>query len=156
MSELNVEKIMEEIRYEIREKGYTKDMLSFSDVDIETEDTKVGIEKFERIKFNEELFNLNMLWNVNPYREIDVKPGLKGKCVAFIKKIIRKCIRFYLAPIVWEQDTFNATTVRLLNMMNLYMEENQRLSDQVVKMKDEHEILVKRINQLYELHYNEE
>ena len=61
-----------------------------------------------------------------------------------------------MAPIVWEQDTFNATTVRLLNMMNLYMEENQRLSDQVVKMKDEHEILVKRINQLYELHYNEE
>lgn len=32
MSELNVEKIMEEIREEIKEKGYTNDMLSFSDM----------------------------------------------------------------------------------------------------------------------------
>ena len=153
MAELNVEKIMEEIRNEIKEKGYTNDMLSFSD--IMQDDMEVNVEKFERVRFNEELFNLNMLWNINPNREVETRPGLKGMCVTLFKKFIRKCIRFYLSEIVMEQSTFNATSVRLFNMLNLYMEENIRLSDEVTKLKDEQELLAKRVNQLYDLHNKE-
>lgn len=153
MEELNVEKIMGEIRSEIAEKGYTNDMLSFSD--IVSDDTGINTEKFDRVRFNEELFNINTLWNINPNREIEEKHGLKGKCVTLFKKFIRKCIRFYLSSIVMEQDTFNATSVRLFNMLNLYMEENIKLSAEVGRLKDEQEILEKRVNQLYDLHYKE-
>lgn len=153
MDELNVEKIMEEIRSEIKEKGFTNDILSFND--IISDDMGINGEKFDRVHFNEELFNINMLWNVNPNREIEKKPGLKGKCVTLFKKFIRKCIRFYLSAIVMEQDTFNATSVRLFNMLNLYMEENSKLSDEVSRLKEEQEMLEKRVNQLYNLHYKE-
>lgn len=139
MSELNVEKIMEEIRNEIKVKGYTNDMLSFND--ITTENFNSNIEKFEQNRFNEELFNLNSIWNVNPNRGIEEKKGIKGKCITLFKKIIRKCIRFYLSPIVFEQNSFNATTVRLFNLMNLYMEENRKLSNEIEELKREQEEL---------------
>lgn len=146
MSELYVEKIMEEIREEIKAKGYTNDVLSFSDIIIE--DTEIYGEKFDKIIFNEELAVINRIWNINPDREIQCKPGIKGRCVGFIKKVIRKCIRFYLSPIVREQDSFNATAVRLINMVNLYMEENTKLSGEVARLKNEQEELFKRVCRL--------
>lgn len=154
MSELNVEKIMEEIRNEIKIKGYTNDMLSFSD--ITSENTGINTEKFDRVKFNEDLFNLNTLWNVNPNREIEIKQGIKGKCITLFKKIIRKCIRFYLAPIVWEQDSFNATAVRLMNLLNLYLEENTKLLEEVSRLKNEQDVLIKRVSHLSNISCEEE
>lgn len=151
MGELNVEKIMEEIRSEIKEKGYTNDMLSFSDIIVD--EKGVDVEKFEKVRFNEELINLNMFWNVNPIRPIEKKPGIKGKLICLYRKVVRRCIRTYISPIVWEQDTFNATAVRLLNMVNLYMEENMRLSEEVTRLKDGQEVLEKRVNQLCNLHF---
>ncbi len=88
MGELNVEKIMEEIREEIKEKGYTNDMLGFSEVT--WEDTGINAERFDWIKYNEELFLLNSTWNVNPNREIQNKLGIKGKCTTLFKRFVRK------------------------------------------------------------------
>ena len=146
MDELNVEKIMEEIRSEIKEKGYTNDMLSFRDV--LPDEKGVNVEKLERVRFIEELFNLNTIWNVNPNRPIEKRTGIKGKCITIFKKIIRKCIRFYLSPVVLEQDSFNAASVRLFNMLNLYMEENARLLEEVSRLKSEQENLKKQMHQL--------
>lgn len=146
MSEINVEKIMEEIRSEIKTKGYISDILSFGDVTIE--DPGNVSEKFDRESFNAELFNLNSNWNVNPNREVEWRPGFKGKCVMLFKKFIRKCIRFYLTPIVFEQDLFNATTVRLLNMLNLYVEENMRLSNEIDMLRSEQKELKNEISRL--------
>lgn len=146
MGELNVEKIMEEIRREIREKGYTEDILNFKDVTIE--DPGIDTTRFDYDNFNAELFCLNSNWNVNPNRDIERKPGLKGKCSTIFKKIIRKCIRFYLTPIVFEQDFFNATTVRLFNMLNLYMEENGRLLGEIEKLKVDQKALRDEISKL--------
>lgn len=144
MSELNVERIMEEIRSEIKEKGYTKDMLDFDDVIVA--DEEVAVEKFERTRFNEELSNLNTLWNVNPVRPIEKRTGIKGRCICLYRKIVRRCIRSYLSPIVWEQDTFNATTVRLMNMLNLYMEENRKLIEEVERLSNEQRALTEKFN----------
>lgn len=107
------------------------------------------------MKFSEELFNLNMLWNVNPVRPIEKKPGIKGKLICLYRKIVRRCIRSYISPIVWEQDTFNATTVRLFNLVNFYMEENMRLLEELNRVKESQDMLEKRVNQLYNLHYKE-
>lgn len=146
MGELNVEKIMKEIRSEIKEKGYTNDMLSFDDV--LADESGVDVKKFERISFNEELYNLNMCWNVNPIRPIERKPGIKGKLICLYRKIVRRCIRTYISPIVWEQDAFNAASVRLFNMVNLYMEENANLLEEMSRLKDEHEELKIQVRQL--------
>lgn len=146
MGELNIEKIMEEIRKEIKEKGYTNDMLSFSEVT--WEDTGINAERFDWVKYNEELFLLNATWNVNPNREIQNKPGIKGKCITLFKHFVRKCIRFYLSSIVQDQVSFNATTVRLINMLTLFVNENMILSDEIDSLREEQELLKKQIRQL--------
>lgn len=153
MGELNVEKIMEEIRSEIKAKGYTNDMLSFRDITPDEEG--VSVEKFEKVRFNEELYNVNMRWNINANCEIERKTGLKGKCVTLFKMFIRKCIRFYLSIIVMDQVAFNATTVRLFNLLNLYMEENSKLLEEVNRLKEEQRVLTSRINELYDSHRKE-
>ncbi|MCI8316859.1 MAG: hypothetical protein HFH74_17850 [Lachnospiraceae bacterium] len=146
MGELNVEKIMEEIREEIKEKGYTNDMLGFSEVT--WEDTGINAERFDWIKYNEELFLLNSTWNVNPNREIQNKLGIKGKCTTLFKRFVRKCIRFYLSSIVQDQVSFNATTVRLINMLTLFVNENMILSDEIDRLREEQELLKKQMRQL--------
>ena len=67
MSEqINVESIMKEIKKEIEVKGYTNDLLSFDDVVVDV--GAMNVNKFDKIKFNEDIYVANHEWEVNPYR----------------------------------------------------------------------------------------
>lgn len=129
MVDINIEKIMEEIRNEIKDKGYTNDMLSFNDVQVDS--TDVNVNKFDKVVFNEELYTLNTLWNIQLYHNLGDAKGIKSKIIVFIKRVIRKCVKFYIEPIINEQSTFNATAVRTFNLLNCYITEQTKLeSDQ--------------------------
>ena len=52
-------------------------------------------------------------WNVAYYREIH-NPGF----VKFIKKVIRKLIKFCMFPVVEEQNAINANVLQILNAQN--------------------------------------
>lgn len=117
MEQINIEKIMEEIRQEIQEKGYTNDMLSFDDITDFDEENKTLEDYFDI---------LNSTWNVQAYRELPGGNGLVSKIIVFIKKVLRKLIKFYIEPIVADQDEFNANSVRLLNMINGYININDK------------------------------
>lgn len=150
MEEINIEDIMAAIRAEIKEKGYTSDMLSFNDIVVDT--IEINIEKFDKVKFNEELYAMNTLWNVQPDHPLNTAGGFKSRITIFIKKIIRKMIRFYVEPITMDQDTFNATIVRSFNLINCYIAEQashpqgkigkeeemiKNLSKQNIKLREE-------------------
>ena len=123
MSEqINVESIMKEIKKEIEVKGYTNDLLSFENVN-----------KFDKVKFNEDIYVANHEWEVNPYR-----PLQGGKVTVFFKKAIRKLVYFFVEPIVMAQDGFNASIVRLMNQMNCYIEEKDK---EIAELKKEIEEL---------------
>lgn len=112
MESINIELIMEEIRNEIKAKGYTNDMLSFEDV-VASNTKKMTMEDYYDI--------LNNTWNIPAYRV------LSGNAVKiFIKKVLRKLMSFYVEPIAMEQTAFNANNVRLLNKINTYMEMTDR------------------------------
>jgi len=124
MEEINIEKIMEEIRQEIQEKGYTNDMLSFDDITDFDEENKTLEDYFDI---------LNSIWNVQAYRELPGGNGLVSKLNVFIKKVLRKLIKFYIEPIVADQNEFNANCVRLLNMSNGHM----NIKDKKIEMLEE-------------------
>ncbi|MBR2459837.1 MAG: hypothetical protein IKB34_01210 [Clostridia bacterium] len=107
--ELNIEAIMDDIRAEIKEKGYTADMLSFSDV--------MGISTDGSEEYNSKEFEAT-LNTANEICIVPFDPPMSGNPIAlFIKKVIRKLIRFYIRPTVEQQNDFNAQTVRCLNMV---------------------------------------
>lgn len=124
METVNIEKIMQEIREEIAEKGYKNDMLSFNDVILDTADLNVS--KFDKVSFNEELYSLNHSWDVKAYRIIPRTDSLKSKVAMFLKKVIRKTVKFYVEPIVTDQNYFNAITVKMFNLMERYISENKK------------------------------
>lgn len=132
-SEINIESIMQEIRAEIKQKGYTNDLLSFNDIVIDT--STLNASKFDKIMFNEEIYTINHTWNVQAYRT------LSGSRISlFFKKVIRKMVYFFVEPIVLEQDGFNASMVRLMNQMNCYVDET----------KQHNEVLKKQVQELSE------
>ena len=101
--EVNIEKIMDDIRAEIKEKGYTSDVLSFTDVTGKS--TSRG----------ETLTDCELMDTVETADSLALVPcdrPITGNPIAvFIKKIIRKFIRFYVCPTVDQQNEFNACVV---------------------------------------------
>lgn len=111
---IDVEKIMESIRAEIKEKGYTPDMLSFNDV------KKVEGE-YETFNYQELRFQVT---EMNHHCVIPWYRDLYGnKIKQLFKKIIRKLISFIIAPMSEEQTRYNVETVRAMNQMVAYIEQ---------------------------------
>lgn len=130
---INIETIMQEIKAEIREKGYTNDLLSFNDIVVDT--STMSVTKFDKIAFNEEIYTVNHSWNVQAYRVLN-----GSRIAVFFKKVIRKMVYFFVEPIVLEQNGFNASIVRIMNQMNCYVDET----------KQENSVLKKQIEELTE------
>ena len=105
---VNIEEIMQNIRKEIKEKGLSSDMLSFEDVPYQKPDAAVNGAGSEEVKNS--LVYLNGHYNVQPYKPLGGNP-----LFVFIKKVLRKLMKFYIEPIVNDQNNFNANVVRVLN-----------------------------------------
>ena len=110
---VNIEQIMQEIRQEIRDKGLTSDMLSFEDVPYNKPGTAVEGYGLDAPEAKEALVYLNGHYNVQPY-----KPLGGNALFVFVKKVIRKLTKFYVEPVVFDQNDFNANTVRMFNAVN--------------------------------------
>lgn len=107
---VNIEEIMHSIRQEIKEKNLSPDMLSFEDVPYRKPDSAVNGCAPDSEEVRNSLIYLNGHYNVQPY-----KPLGGNALFVFIKKVIRKLVKFYIEPIVNDQNQFNANVVRVLN-----------------------------------------
>lgn len=106
---VNIEKIMSDIRQEIKDKGYSYNMLSFSEV------TEIVADNGDGVDLNEIENNMNYL--NNSYNIVSYRPLTGNKLVIFVKRVIRKLTKFYVEPIVAAQNEFNAFNVRVLNAL---------------------------------------
>ena len=102
---INIEEIMAEIKRGIKEQGLTADMLSFEDVPFKK--TAQGGSASEALDY------ITSHYYIQPYKE------LKGNPVkVFIKKVIRKLVKFYVEPVVFEQNDFNANAVTVMKSLS--------------------------------------
>lgn len=136
---VDIEQIMNEIRSEIKAKGYS-DILEFDDVVVNT-----------TIKFNPQMLNegvteINQRCQVNWYREIEGNP-----IANFIKRIARKFIQFMIAPIVSDQNNFNIWTVRTLSQVKNFIDEKNSIEQLEAKLQADEKMITelrKRIETL--------
>lgn len=111
-NKINIEEIMAQIKREIEEKGLTPDMLSFEDVPYK-KPVQAAAEPGASLSDAGEAFAyVNAHHYVQPYKPLAGNP-LK----VFFKKVIRKLTKFYVEPVVFEQNSFNAAAVNILNVM---------------------------------------
>lgn len=148
MKTINVEKIMEEIREEIKEKGYTSDMLSFRD--IETCDVKY--DEFAQSEYDSAVHNMGVYSYVPWYRDLS-----QSKMKRIIQKVIRKFSAFLIAPISDQQSDFNYEATRAFKQIAGYIEQTETLlesqkktvellEERIEKLETEIEILRKKID----------
>ena len=116
MQEINIEEIMQEIRTEIRNKGYKESDLSFQDIPIKDKNDVIMEEQFSEQYLQEVLHIVNVSTSVNYYRTFTGN-ALK----VFIKKVIRKILAPILLPLCQEQEQYNSVVTRTLNQMYQYM-----------------------------------
>ncbi len=127
MENINIEQIMEEIRAEIKEKGYKESDLSFQDIPVEQK--LVAAEQYNAQQLSDSLRVANMYTRVDYYRPI-TGHGLKTT----IKKAIRKILKPLLLPICQNQEQFNAGAVQTMNQMHQYMLLQEKRIDELEAM----------------------
>ncbi|MSS10800.1 hypothetical protein FYJ38_19435 [Clostridium sp. WB02_MRS01] len=128
MKQIDIKKIIEEIREEIKEKGYTKDLLSFSDSCIADGSNL------------EEIISLAYL--TKSRSQIDEYPvweqgSFSSKIKTFIKKTIRKSMKFYIVPIVEKQNLYNELAAdRIVDLCKTLQEKDAQIRQLQKQLKD--------------------
>ena len=102
---INIEEIMAEIKQSIKEQGLTADMLSFEDVPYK-KNAQSG-------SASEAHDYVSTHYYIQPYKELQGNP-----VKVFIKKVIRKLTKFYVEPVVFEQNDFNANAVTVMKSLS--------------------------------------
>lgn len=127
-NDINIEKIMMEIREAIKSKNYDNLPVRFDDVCLRIDKKQTD---FNINHFNESVNYLNNKYHVVAYRNIMSRNGLLGKFIIFVKKILRKSIKFYIEPIVDSQNEFNASVAQSINEIRRYVYETQTSKDDI-------------------------
>jgi len=124
--QVNVEEIMAEIRKEIEEKGYRSDAILFSDI------------PFCAGRFEENIGYLHDNFSVAAYRPLG-SGGKLGALNTIRKKILRKLIKFYVEPVVEDQNENNKLMIACLNDLYFDMETMRKkvnaLEDELKELK---------------------
>lgn len=139
MQNINTEEIMKQIRAEIKEKGLDSSVLSFEEIPFQQEVSHAA-QNFQLASLQQSADYLNIRNQIEPY-----KPLEGNFLVVFIKKVIRKLVKFYLLPIITEQNALNLHTANAVNQLNLYVQEQQNkitaLESQIKALQKENQEL---------------
>jgi uncharacterized small protein (DUF1192 family) len=55
------------------------------------------------------------LWPVSADRSLRLRPGVRGGIGAPVKAVLRKMMRWYVEPVAYDQRSFNAAALRLVD-----------------------------------------
>jgi hypothetical protein len=55
------------------------------------------------------------LWPVSADRPLRLRPGVRGGLGTPVKTVLRRLMRWYVEPLAYDQRSFNAVTLRLLD-----------------------------------------
>jgi hypothetical protein len=71
------------------------------------------------------------LWPVSADRSLRLRPGIRGGLGTPVKAVLRKLMRWYVEPLAYDQRSFNAAALRLID----------DLQEQVARLEAELEAL---------------
>jgi hypothetical protein len=76
------------------------------------------------------------LWPVSADRSLRLRPGWRGGIGTPVKAVLRKLMRWYVEPLAYDQRSFNAATLRLIDDLQ---EQVDRLRAELAEAKGETE-----------------
>ena len=98
--------IEKEIKDELRRKNVVDDFPGYS-VQAETHTESCAVAPVETGTADVQLAVLQRTAENRAFRALRSRPGLPGKVIIFVKRAIRKCLKWYLEPVCDQQTEFN-------------------------------------------------
>src|SRR4051812_20444631 len=74
------------------------------------------------------------LWPVSADRSLRLRPGVRGGLGTPVKAVLRKLMRWYVEPLAYDQRSFNAAVLRLVDDLQ---EQVDRLQAELAALRDE-------------------
>jgi hypothetical protein len=75
------------------------------------------------------------LWPVSADRSLRLRPGVRAGLGSPVKAVLRKLMRWYVEPLAFDQRSFNAAALRLVDDLQ---EQVDRLEAELAALRDEH------------------
>jgi hypothetical protein len=95
--EVDVAALLEQLRQEVRRSGAAPGERGSAD------DRSAARAEAER------------LWPVSADRSLRLRPGVRGGLGTPVKAVLRKLMRWYVEPLAYDQRSFNAAALRLID-----------------------------------------
>src|SRR5918996_409295 len=95
---VDVEALFQRLREEVRRSGSDPGAASGSE-----DERRVARAEAER------------LWPVSADRSLRLRPGVRGGISTPVKVVLRKLMRWYVEPVAYDQRSFNAAALRLID-----------------------------------------
>ena len=73
------------------------------------------------------------LWPVSADRSLRLRPGVRGGIGTPVKAVLRKAMRWYVEPLAYDQRSFNAAALRLIDDLQ---EQVDRLEAEVIALRE--------------------
>ena len=74
------------------------------------------------------------LWPVSADRSLRLRPGVRGGIGTPVKVVLRKLMRWYVEPLAYDQRSFNAAALRLIDDLQ---EQVDRLEAELASLRGE-------------------
>jgi hypothetical protein len=103
---VDVEELFQRLRDEVRRSGSDPGAAAGSE-----DDRRVARADAER------------LWPVSADRSLRLRPGVRGGVGKPVKAVLRKLMRWYVEPLAYDQRSFNAATLRLVDDLQRQVDE---------------------------------
>ena len=114
---VDVDELFRRLREEVRRSGADPGAGSGSD-----EERRAARAEAER------------LWPVSADRSLRLRPGVRGGLGTPVKTVLRKLMRWYVEPLAYDQRSFNAASLRLVDDLQ---EQVERLQAEVDALRAE-------------------
>ena len=114
---IDVEELFRSLKEEVRRSGADPGARSGSD-----EERRAARAEAER------------LWPVSADRSLRLRPGVRGGLGTPVKAVLRKLMRWYVEPVAYDQRSFNAASLRLIDDLS---EQVDRLQAEVEALRAE-------------------
>jgi hypothetical protein len=75
------------------------------------------------------------LWPVSADRSLRLRPGVRGGVGTPVKAVLRKLMRWYVEPLAYDQRSFNAATLRLIDDLQLQVDRLEAEVDELRKRR---------------------
>ena len=113
----DIDQIIQTIRQEIKEKNLDHVVLDFEEIPFQQEIRPTDSNPFQIDSLQQSMEYLSIRSQIDPYKQ----PIEGNFLVKFVKKILRKLMKFYMMPIITEQNALNLHTANAVRQTNQYI-----------------------------------